>query len=101
MANNTQAQPIGRETDTRALLILALTIVPTVLSCMSVALRLYAKQKILHGVGLDDYAIVIAQTLAVGVAAVNIVGVKLGGWGHRQAFITPEERRVYSKASRS
>ncbi|KAH8712056.1 hypothetical protein GQ44DRAFT_425487 [Phaeosphaeriaceae sp. PMI808] len=97
MASNTDADPNGRRGESLVTPILVLTIIPTALSCISVALRLYTKAYILRSTGLDDYTIAVSQVLALTVAALNILGVAKAGYGRHMEFATPEQLGVFSK----
>lgn len=97
MASNSQAGPTGHEAESQGPIIIALSVVPTVFSCMSVGLRLYTKQKILHSTGPEDYTIVVAQILAVAVAVLNVLGVTLGGMGRHMNTLTKNKIQNYSR----
>ncbi|EMD62127.1 hypothetical protein GGP41_002403 [Bipolaris sorokiniana] len=66
---------------------LAVTIVFTVASCTTVALRLYTRKILLRHVTSDDYAILLAQIFGLGLTAINIVCFTVGGIGRHIQFV--------------
>ncbi|EMD91105.1 hypothetical protein COCHEDRAFT_1176935 [Bipolaris maydis C5] len=66
---------------------LAVTIIFTVASCSTVALRLYTRKILLRHVTSDDYAILLAQIFGLGLTAINIVCFTVGGIGRHIQFV--------------
>ena len=79
-----------RRAETQQPTVYGLTITFTILSCTSVILRLYTRTKILHNLGADDIAILIAQILSFGVAIASCLQVTLGGLGLHIEFVPRE-----------
>lgn len=71
----------ARRTESQVNLIIVLSVIPTVISTSSVFLRIYTRKFLLGGVASEDYAIIVAQLLGIGVALNNILMTTLGGLG--------------------
>ncbi|KAH7082002.1 hypothetical protein BKA63DRAFT_589914 [Paraphoma chrysanthemicola] len=87
-----------REAESRGPLIYGICIAFSILSCVSVLLRLYTRRAILHTFGLDDVAIIVAQVLSFGVTVTTILQVALGGLGRHTEFSSHEKFMIAMKA---
>ena len=85
-------QPLSaaRRGESQQPIVYGLTISFTVLSCISVILRLYTRKEILRTLGADDMMIAIAQILSFGVAVTSCLQVSLGGLGLHIEFVSRE-----------
>ncbi|KAF2686747.1 hypothetical protein K458DRAFT_476511, partial [Lentithecium fluviatile CBS 122367] len=77
------------EAESQTALIYSLCITLVTISTLSVGLRLYTRTRILKIVGSDDFAIVVAQILAIAVSIATILEAKWGLGRHTQ-FVSEE-----------
>ncbi|USP75042.1 hypothetical protein yc1106_02316 [Curvularia clavata] len=82
--------------ETRVPAALVIVTIFTVLSCACVALRFYTRRIILRNVGSDDYTILVAQILNLGVSAGNYAMLTVGGAG-RHVFVVQDKLGTFSK----
>ncbi|KAK0648212.1 hypothetical protein B0T16DRAFT_113643 [Cercophora newfieldiana] len=94
----TDTPPAGGDVD-RGPVILAVTIVTTVLALIVVALRIWVRLKIVKNVGWDDYTIIGASFLAILVMIFEIISVAYG-LGRHMYYLPHQDIIEASKWSR-
>lgn len=82
-----QGTQAARRAESQVGLIIVLSVIPTIISTTSVMLRIWTRHFILGGVASEDYAIIVAQLLGIGVAINNILMTTLGGLGRHIEFV--------------
>ncbi|EPE05187.1 hypothetical protein F503_03792 [Ophiostoma piceae UAMH 11346] len=86
------------DAETRVPILVGTSVAFTVASSLVVLLRIYTRFVIVHSLGIDDYTMVAAAVLAVGVTVVTILQAQNGLGHHVWIPISAEETQIQLKA---